>query len=580
MEAADLSPEQAAVLNPDIRVVEAGPGSGKTRALVTRYLMSAGSAERGVGLLSFTNAAVDEARARAQGRADLLQAPHFVGTIDSFLHRFVVTPWAAPRLGKLPSYLRSWDDLPVDGRLVRLWDVPGMGVGLARFHLDEASSVTLDSDTLPWDERNYLNLVEREDALDRLLDAARSRIQGLSNAGVLDASTARVQAFAIIDSPEGSAVIERIARRFEEILVDEAQDCDGPEFAIIQRLSSHIRTVVVADPDQAIYEFRGSTPQLFLNYRDELPEEARCELTVNYRSSPAICKAVTSLRAASQSAVEPVEGAEGCPVNVLTGTTSEQRAKFKSLLSEHGIASEHAIVLAHRWSTAYSAAGRTRPEADSRAAGNMLAMACSTLSAPLTTPGERLSALHTVESIMLNLIDWPGGVPTTSKEERLGLISKTSDWLRVEAGKLVAELKRVSDPSEFGVTARAHLGSALAGISLPHVSLGNRVQKPSNAVWQKCNAQLEAAEPLRCGSVHGAKGQEFRAVMVALPSSLPKVDGRDVLDDWGGGFNTEQRRVLYVASSRPERLLAYGAGPNAARLRSLLESCGVPTEVR
>ena len=87
------------------------PGSGKTRALVARFLQTAAAQHRGVALLSFTNAAVDEVRRRTGGSAQALKAPHFVGTIDSFLHRFIVTPAEVLRLRRTPTYLASWSTL-------------------------------------------------------------------------------------------------------------------------------------------------------------------------------------------------------------------------------------------------------------------------------------------------------------------------------------------------------------------------------------------------------------------------------------------------------------------------------------
>src|ERR1017187_3016695 len=98
----ELSDEQRRVLDPGTRVVEAGPGSGKTRALVQRYIESTGSGSGGVVMLSFTNAAIDEVRRRTRSTPKILQAPHFVGTIDSFLHRFIVTPTEVARLRRLP----------------------------------------------------------------------------------------------------------------------------------------------------------------------------------------------------------------------------------------------------------------------------------------------------------------------------------------------------------------------------------------------------------------------------------------------------------------------------------------------
>lgn len=115
-------------------MVEAGPGSGKTRVLVARFLEDASRSQTGVALVSFTNAAIDEVRTRATDPA-LTRAPHFVGTIDAFLNRFIVTPRVVASLGKAPTYLRSWADLPEHhyGRVVRVKEVTGAGIGLDKF---------------------------------------------------------------------------------------------------------------------------------------------------------------------------------------------------------------------------------------------------------------------------------------------------------------------------------------------------------------------------------------------------------------------------------------------------------------
>lgn len=62
------------------RFVEACPGSGKTKAIVARYERLAGLGQRrGIALLSFTNAAVDEVTARCSDPT-VLVSPNFVGT--------------------------------------------------------------------------------------------------------------------------------------------------------------------------------------------------------------------------------------------------------------------------------------------------------------------------------------------------------------------------------------------------------------------------------------------------------------------------------------------------------------------
>src|SRR5262245_52092121 len=86
-------PQRELIEKPGSVLVEACPGAGKTQCIVERFVQRPGAdARRGVALLSFTNAAINEARVRCAERSDLLAAPNFVGTIDSFINRYIVSP--------------------------------------------------------------------------------------------------------------------------------------------------------------------------------------------------------------------------------------------------------------------------------------------------------------------------------------------------------------------------------------------------------------------------------------------------------------------------------------------------------
>ena len=75
--------QQALITTSGSLFVEACPGAGKTWAIVERFSARAHQEKRkGIALLSFTNAAVDEVRARCADDPGLLGAPHFVGTFD------------------------------------------------------------------------------------------------------------------------------------------------------------------------------------------------------------------------------------------------------------------------------------------------------------------------------------------------------------------------------------------------------------------------------------------------------------------------------------------------------------------
>lgn len=67
--------------------------------------------------------------------------------------------------------------------------------------------------------------------------------------------------------------------------IDEVQDCDADEWELFTTLSEGSGNLcVVGDPDQAIYEWRGSRPQLFVDFE----ADTDIVLNQNYRSTPDI----------------------------------------------------------------------------------------------------------------------------------------------------------------------------------------------------------------------------------------------------------------------------------------------------
>lgn len=76
------------------------------------------------------------------------------------------------------------------------------------------------------------------------------------------------------------------------IMVDEVQDCNGPDWAIMKIMSARYNNLfIVGDPDQAIYEWRGAVPDAFIEW--ECDEEII--LAENYRSTPNILDVANSV---------------------------------------------------------------------------------------------------------------------------------------------------------------------------------------------------------------------------------------------------------------------------------------------
>ena len=123
----------------------------------------------------------------------------------------------------------------------------------------------------------------------RLLAALRARLQALKTAqqaltlddlltGLRDALTR-----------EGSGMAERLAERWPVVMVDEFQDTDDIQTAIFDRMAAapgHQALLMVGDPKQAIYQFRGADIYTYLNARRQAG--AAHALTINWRATDAM----------------------------------------------------------------------------------------------------------------------------------------------------------------------------------------------------------------------------------------------------------------------------------------------------
>jgi DNA helicase-2/ATP-dependent DNA helicase PcrA len=81
------------------------------------------------------------------------------------------------------------------------------------------------------------------------------------------------------------------AERYRVVLVDEFQDTNYAQSAMVQALANAVggNIRVVGDPNQAIYAFRGAAPDNLDRFqREEFPEAATIELRQNYRSTQSI----------------------------------------------------------------------------------------------------------------------------------------------------------------------------------------------------------------------------------------------------------------------------------------------------
>jgi superfamily I DNA/RNA helicase len=85
--------------------------------------------------------------------------------------------------------------------------------------------------------------------------------------------------------------------RYRYLQVDETQDTNPSQYRLVQYLAApRHNVVVVGDPDQAIYQFRGASPETsILSFRRMYPHGKIYRIEENYRSTPQILQAANRL---------------------------------------------------------------------------------------------------------------------------------------------------------------------------------------------------------------------------------------------------------------------------------------------
>ena len=99
----------------------------------------------------------------------------------------------------------------------------------------------------------------------------------------------------LFDEVRGPAACDRLRERYDVVLVDEFQDTDPVQWDIMHRAFGEggATLVLIGDPKQAIYAFRGADVHAYLQARDEVQSE--WTLDVNWRSDQALLEAYDAL---------------------------------------------------------------------------------------------------------------------------------------------------------------------------------------------------------------------------------------------------------------------------------------------
>jgi superfamily I DNA/RNA helicase/Zn-dependent peptidase ImmA (M78 family) len=320
-------------------LLQAGPGTGKTRTLVARVesLLDEGVDPRRILLLTFSNKAAGEMAERIAQKRPQVAAALCIGTFHSF--------------GL--DILRRFNDrceLPQDPRLMDRTEAvellenefPRLGLTHYRNLYDPSQTVAdiLTAVSRAKDEvvgpQTYLSLAQAMraaatgpaaiEAAEKAEEVARVyvRYEELkATKGCVDFGDLVMQPVLLLERDE--AVKTQLQDDYDHVLVDEYQDVNRSSVRLLTALKPTGENLwVVGDAKQSIYRFRGASSFNMARFgREDFLGGVRDSLDINYRSTSEIVGVFSTFAATMSAADGPTalkadRGPGGAPPEVIT----------------------------------------------------------------------------------------------------------------------------------------------------------------------------------------------------------------------------------------------------------------------
>ncbi|MCP4429135.1 MAG: UvrD-helicase domain-containing protein [Chloroflexi bacterium] len=276
----------AVTVPPGPVLVLAGPGSGKTRVLTHRivYLIrELNVSPWNILAVTFTNKAAKEMRHRVEEMLDGRLRGLMMGTFHSTCARIL---------------RRETDNLTYYDRDFVIFDTADQQQVVKQALKD----LNLDDKKFP--PRKMLNgisnaknelitpdLYQATNYIATVTQRVYEQYQKVLHANnAMDFDDLLMNVVLLFD--ERPDVLAKYQQQFQHILVDEFQDTNTAQYAMLKRLAvGHGNILVVGDSDQSIYKWRGADYRNINRFRESYPEAQQILLEQNYRSTQLILDA-------------------------------------------------------------------------------------------------------------------------------------------------------------------------------------------------------------------------------------------------------------------------------------------------
>ncbi|WP_252759597.1 ATP-dependent helicase [Ciceribacter sichuanensis] len=558
--------QKAAVAHDGNLLLQACPGSGKTRTIVQRLIKDIEGIREtpfAVACITYTNAAVQELEHRISSDLQPGDERHYViSTIHAFCLNEILRPFAF----RIPGFNGSMKVLTRD-----------------RAEFQEIAEYAADA--VGWHNLNYwdfegfagLNLGVNGELIGTALNneplkaAAPIFWSRASDLGFIDFANIIYKTYCLLrDQPE---VVRTVATRFRAFLLDEFQDTTELQIEILKLiyLEHRSRFFIVGDPAQSIFGFTGARPELIDPFAAFIKARTDIVLSSNFRSNPQIVADANRLFKRI-----PAMTSEGktrlCTQQTVyhrvNGTFPAITDNFLPLLTDLGIPYGKTAILARNWTPLFPLSRKlrefgvpvvgpgARPYRRSRLFATLAEQLCGAIidRASFNIRQLERAIFFAVQDITAKpraeIFSYEGRVvvvqlirKASALAEQLGAI----DWLEQMSevtGKILAGVGWIDQGQimSFRYSVEEMKQDMIqSNIDLPNLGI------------EDLGLFASPSKAMRLMTVHNSKGLEFDAVAFINLRERTLPDYRAV----GPAEIADEKRLFYVGVTRAKRLLMY-----------------------
>ena len=570
----DLTPERTAYLDATGKVVlNACPGSGKTTTVAQKLVHlvqsynNSHSYSGGIACLSFTNVAKDEIANKYRETSGFpLVYPHIISTIDSFVNNFITLPFVH-KVMNIGKRFRIVDDMTFidrlfvnNGQFLRKY-----GALIHRFPPHKID-YTINCG-VSWDGHD-----KNSDAAFVEYGIAVKKYQW--NAGLLKTSDSALIALQLLKKfPQ---VSKYLSSRYPYLIIDEAQDTSEIQHAIIDKLiSGNLSNIdLVGDPYQCLYQWRDASPDLFLHKFDDIVNWQGLCLSENRRSTQKIVNIYSPLRRKGE---KPIVSANNSltdlPLHLLkygTGTHSDAISKYENLCKTHSFQINRILVRGN------SMRNNLLGCPDDFKPWNLPLPYILVESKIHLESSEIKVSIRNIKRLIISLINPNFNFQELKDSEEL---LQNDHILHASLFSLIRGLPNFDlSIRQWTIETQQYLKDQLQLTALPDFKIRKKtsenldikvLENPVRNYFKK--ATTENNIPIT--TIHQVKGMTFDSVLLVLSedSKGQNISLKDIKEP--DNLPSEKQRLIYVAMSRPSKLLCLGV-PNTISNEELKSKFG------